>query len=152
IDNMAILPIYLNDSKQASERLHAIVKEGEAISRQTPAGQAPFSKGHGKPKVMHLPEDTAFAFETEQVHFTFPGEERQTLQDITIHIPAGSKTAIVGQSGSGKSALLHLLLNMYTMDQGTICVNGQPTGHSTPESLWETCNVVLQENHFFYGT
>src|SRR5699024_9640259 len=86
------------------------------------------------------------------VDFTFPGEWRKTLSDITITLPAGSKTAIVGPSGSGKSALLHLLLNMYPVDSGTIHVADNSIDMIQNENLWKACNVVLQENHFFYGT
>lgn len=150
IDNMAILPIYLHDSKQAAERLHEVVNEDEATSQQTPAAQ--LSKGSSQRDMVHLPADSAFSFETQHVHFTFPEEARPTLEDVTLHLPAGSKTAIVGPSGSGKSALFHLLLNMYTIDSGTIHAGGQPIDHITQENLWETCKVVLQENHFFYGT
>ncbi|MFP3360824.1 ATP-binding cassette domain-containing protein, partial [Planococcus sp. SIMBA_143] len=53
---------------------------------------------------------------------------------------------------SGKSTLLQLLLNFYSPDQGAVFVNDVSLKDIDQESLWEHANVVLQENHFFYGT
>lgn len=86
------------------------------------------------------------------VQFAFPGDMRKTLDNISLHLPAGSKTAIVGASGSGKSTVMQLLLNIYAVDKGEICFDNIPLTQVEQESIWEKANVVLQSNHFFYGT
>ncbi|WP_368654639.1 thiol reductant ABC exporter subunit CydC [Ornithinibacillus sp. 4-3] len=139
VDTMAIFPVYLNDSKRAARRLFSVVREQEL---DKPKHQ----------KWMELPSKKPFSIKMEHVSFTFPDEWRKSIDDITIHLPAGSRTAIVGPSGSGKSTLLHLLLDIYTVDQGEILIDGQSISLIHQEELWNKANVVLQENHFFYGT
>lgn len=64
--------------------------------------------------------------ELKAVTFSYP--ERPTitvLENMSLHIPAGQVTAIVGHSGSGKSTVVGLLEKWYTADRGTILVDGQ---------------------------
>ena len=59
---------------------------------------------------------------------TYPLGEGRTLtavDHVTLDLPAGSRTALVGASGSGKSTLLHLIGGLDVADSGTIDVNGQ---------------------------
>ena len=63
------------------------------------------------------------SIEWKDVTFAFPNETRNTLKNITLTIPSGTKTAIVGPSGSGKSTLLQLLLKFYPLNQGQIYFN-----------------------------
>ncbi|MGP4070818.1 thiol reductant ABC exporter subunit CydC [Halobacillus sp. B29] len=132
---MAVLPSHLEDSKRASGRLFSI---GDEMIED---------KGR-----LHLEGGESYGFELSGVDFRFPEEERQTLQQVNLKIPAGSKTALVGPSGSGKSTLLQLLLKIHTSDQGEIWLNDHPMEHIDEESIWNRSNVVLQENHFFFGT
>ena len=135
---MAILPTHYEDSRRAAGRLSAIHNE-EKIKRDGP------STGR---RLERVPP----SFSLKDVSFTFHGEEKSALDGVTLDLPAGSKTAIVGPSGSGKSTLLQLLLNFYSPDQGAVFVNDVSLKDIDQESLWEHANVVLQENHFFYGT
>ncbi|WP_226677276.1 thiol reductant ABC exporter subunit CydC [Rossellomorea aquimaris] len=135
---MAILPTHYEDSSRAAGRLTAIHNE-EKIKRDGP------STGR---RLERVPP----SFSLKDVSFTFHGEEKSALDGVTLDLPAGSKTAIVGPSGSGKSTLLQLLLNFYSPDLGAVFVNDVPLKDIDHESLWEHANVVLQENHFFYGT
>ncbi|MBN8192667.1 thiol reductant ABC exporter subunit CydC [Bacillus sp. NTK074B] len=135
---MAVLPTHYEDSRRAADRLSAIHNGGE-IKRDGPSSGI---RLEGEPP----------SFSLKDVSFTFHGEERKTLDGVSLDLPAGSKTAIVGPSGSGKSTLLQLLLNFYSPDLGAIYVNDVSLKDTDQESLWEHANVVLQENHFFYGT
>ncbi|WP_374056268.1 thiol reductant ABC exporter subunit CydC [Rossellomorea sp. FM04394] len=135
---MAIMPIHYEDSRRAAARLSYVISE-ERIERDGPS-------------LCGTLDGDAPSFSMKDVSFSFDGEERKTLEEVSLELPAGSKTAIVGPSGSGKSTLLQLLLNFYSTDQGSIFVNGASIKDIDKESLWEHANVVLQENHFFYGT
>ncbi len=133
---MALFPAHLEESRHAAARLFSIVEgksEEEGSSDQ-------------------LSKEKAYSMEMDGVSFTFPGEKRLTLENIQLNIVAGSKTAIVGPSGSGKSTVLQLLLNVYLADQGDIRLDGSPIDSLAQESIWERTNVILQENHFFFGT
>lgn len=129
---MAILPGFFEDSRHAARRLDDVVEV------TVEPNYHPFA-------LTQAPELRA-----EHVSFTFPGQDRPVLRDVSVTFPAGSKTAIVGASGSGKSTLLQLLLRMYPADG--IRIEGTPGSEIDPEALWRQSNVVLQQNHFFYGT
>ncbi|RLL47071.1 thiol reductant ABC exporter subunit CydC [Oceanobacillus piezotolerans] len=134
---MAAFASHFEDSRQAAERLGAVVSEKS------------FDK-----KIQKIEQnyDKAPSITMENVTFGFPGESRAALKDFSAVFPSGSKTAIVGPSGSGKSTAMQLFLNIYSPDAGSININGQPIEQITNESIWKHTNVVLQENHFFYGT
>ncbi|UTE78943.1 thiol reductant ABC exporter subunit CydC [Rossellomorea sp. KS-H15a] len=135
---MAILPTHYEDSRRAATRLTTITNE-ESIERDGPPMASVF-------------EGDVPAISMKDVSFSFDGEERKTLNGVNLELPAGSKTAVVGPSGSGKSTLLQLLLHFYPTDEGAIFVNDASIEDIDKESLWGYANVVLQENHFFYGT
>src|SRR5690606_36063627 len=134
---MAVFPSYFQDSKVASSRLMSVVREGPADETAV--------------KQQYLTH-AALEVEFKNVTFSFPDENRPTLKNISLQLEPGSKTAIVGPSGSGKSTLLQLILNLYRVDDGEILLNQLPLHSSAEESIWEQTNVVLQSNHFFYGT
>jgi ATP-binding cassette subfamily C protein CydC len=134
---MAAFPIYYDESERSAKRLSEV--------EETEVENTPSSKTI----LEHLQAPT---IELDHVSFTFPHEHRQTIKDVTITLPSGSKTAIVGPSGSGKSTLLQLILHTYPVDKGNIRVGRVPVNEIELESLWAQSNVVLQDNHFFYGS
>jgi ATP-binding cassette subfamily C protein CydC len=139
---MAVFPIHLQDSKYAATRLFSVVQEENDVKIDKSQEQL----------LKQLSKAQAPSIQMDDVSFTFPNEWRKTLDQITLSIPAGSKTAIVGPSGSGKSTLLQLLLKIVPMNDGEIFMNDLPIDQIQQESIWQEANVVLQENHFFYGT
>jgi len=60
----------------------------------------------------------------DHVSFTYPGQDRPALSDVTLHIPAGQRVGLVGESGAGKSTLLDLLLGFYQPAEGRIYYDG----------------------------
>ena len=56
---------------------------------------------------------------TEHLTFTYPGEERPTLGDLSLEIARGSFVAVLGHNGSGKSTLVHLLDRLYDVPEGS---------------------------------
>jgi phospholipid/cholesterol/gamma-HCH transport system ATP-binding protein len=65
----------------------------------------------------------ADAVQVEHVSFSF--DDHVILRDISLKVPRGSMTIILGASGAGKSVLLKLILGLYRPDSGKIIVNGQ---------------------------
>lgn len=131
---MAVFPAHFEENRKAAMRLDEVVEEGrpETGSLELPPG--------------------GIGIEVDGATFTYPGEERAALKDLRLAIKSGTKNAVVGPSGSGKSTLLQLLLNVLPADGGTVRFNGHALGELDPENLWGRMNVVLQENHFFFGT
>jgi ATP-binding cassette subfamily C protein CydD len=86
------------------------------------------------------------------VRFTYPGRDLPALEGLTLTLPAGSSTAVVGRSGSGKSTLVGLLLRFLHPDAGVISANGVPIGN-LPAGAWrEHVALVPQRPHLFYGS
>tara|TARA_R110002020_G_scaffold63170_1_gene168630 strand:- start:29327 stop:31426 length:2100 start_codon:yes stop_codon:yes gene_type:complete len=74
------------------------------------------------------------------------------LDNISIHIPEGQVTAIVGASGSGKTTLIRLLLKFYVPSEGNIRV-GQVGLHDINTRVWrKSCGSVMQEGFIFEDT
>ncbi len=134
---MAAFPSYLEDSRQAAARLSDVTHQDPSV------------KTSDEKEMKELPGQQAPSIVMKNVTFQLFGE---ILKNVSITFPAGSKTAIVGPSGSGKSTLLALLLKIYKNYQGVIRINGIPVDQLDEESLWKNANVILQDNHFFYGT
>ena len=60
----------------------------------------------------------------ERVSFRYPGTEAWALRDVSLHIPAGTVVALVGENGAGKTTLVKLLCRMYEPTKGRILVDG----------------------------
>jgi ATP-binding cassette, subfamily B, bacterial len=73
-----------------------------------------------------VPERLADGINLEHVSFAYPGANRLALQDISLHLPAGTVVAVVGENGAGKSTLVKLLAKMYEPTSGEILIDGQP--------------------------
>lgn len=74
------------------------------------------------------------------------------LQDINLHIPAGTTTAIVGPTGSGKSTLIHVLGRLYDAPEGTVLVDGRPVTAHRLATLRGAIGYVPQETYLFSQT
>ncbi|MER7404545.1 ABC transporter ATP-binding protein [Streptomyces sp. NPDC000070] len=60
----------------------------------------------------------------ENVTYRYPGSRRPALHDISVHLPAGSVVALVGEYGSGKTTLVKLLCKFYRPSSGRVLVDG----------------------------
>ncbi len=67
-----------------------------------------------------------------QVTKTFPGV--RALSEVSLDLYPGKVTALVGENGAGKSTVVKVLTGIYQPDDGSIVVDGQPTGFPTPQS------------------
>lgn len=76
----------------------------------------------------------------------------KVLKKVSFEVPAGSKVALVGESGEGKSTIASLLMRLYEPDSGTITIDGVDVANVTQRSLRENIAVVFQEPAPFSGT
>jgi len=86
-------------------------------------------------------------------HVSFSYEaKRQILFDVDFSIPAGTTTAVVGHSGSGKSTMSRLLFRFYDVNDGAITIDGQDLRGVTQESLRAAIGIVPQDTVLFNDT
>ncbi|WP_052446720.1 ABC transporter ATP-binding protein [Candidatus Soleaferrea massiliensis] len=78
--------------------------------------------------------------------------ERPLIIDFNLDVAKGSKVAIVGHTGSGKTTLVNLLMRFYDVDEGTIEVDGVDIYHLTRDNLRRCFGMVLQETWLFKGS
>lgn len=69
--------------------------------------------------------DEEIEIDFKDVHFTYPGSDREILKGINLKIRQGEKIAVIGENGSGKSTFVSLLNGLYSPSGGQILVNGQ---------------------------
>jgi ABC-type multidrug transport system fused ATPase/permease subunit len=81
----------------------------------------------------------------EDVWFIYPGAETPAVQDISLHIPPGSKLALVGENGSGKTTLIKLLTRLYSPTRGRITLDGRDLAEWNPNVLRERIGVIFQD-------
>ena len=80
----------------------------------------------------------------DKLSFTYPGKSKPVLKNINIEIRHGSKTAIVGYNGVGKSTLVKLLLRFYDPDNGSIKMNNIDYKEINVDSLRDKFGVLFQ--------
>jgi len=88
----------------------------------------------------------------EHVGFTYPLRTTPALQDISFTVPAGTSTAVVGATGSGKSTLVRLLLKFYDIEAGEILFAGRPLNEWDRKDLRRQIGVIHQEIYLFQGS
>lgn len=137
---MAVFPIYMEESKSATNRLYDVVEDPD-MQQKVDTDEASIEISDDPPHIS-----------LQQVKFSYLGDLRPTIPNLSLDIPAGSKTAIIGASGSGKSTLLQLLLKLQQVQEGEIYWNNQNIASIDATSIWKQAKVVLQENFLFYGT
>ena len=74
------------------------------------------------------------------------------LHDVDLHVKPGEFIGLVGKSGVGKSTLINLVMRMYDVDEGSICIDGVDVRNISQESLRRQMGVVLQETFLFTGS
>jgi ATP-binding cassette subfamily B protein len=75
-----------------------------------------------------------------------------TLQDVSFTVPPGTKTALVGETGSGKTTCAYLVARLYDATDGSVSIDGADVRDLTFESLAATVGVVSQETYLFHAT
>lgn len=84
--------------------------------------------------------------------FTYPGQNRPALENISLKIPAGVTLAVIGRTGSGKSTLASLLLHMYQLPEGMLFFDRQDINDIPLKSLRASIAYVPQDNFLFSDT
>ncbi|WP_036573766.1 ABC transporter ATP-binding protein [Olsenella uli] len=97
------------------------------------------------------PRRTQGRLDLEHVSFSYT-PDHELLRDISLHVPAGGRFALVGPTGCGKTTLINLLLRFYDVDSGDILLDGVDIRELTRDSLRSAFGMVLQDSWLFEGS
>jgi len=88
----------------------------------------------------------------EDVWFRYAPDSPWTLEEISAEIPAGTRTALVGETGSGKTTLAYLVARLYEPERGSVTIDGVDIRDMTLQSLAATVGLVSQETYLFHAS
>lgn len=89
--------------------------------------------------------------EFKNVTFSYDGKQ-DVLKDISFTVNPGETVALVGQTGSGKSSIINLLMRFYEFEEGDILIDGRSIRDYPMAELRKKIGLVLQDSFMFYGT
>jgi len=135
VQGLANAFIQYENSTEAANHLFSLSEEERSTSGLSQKNEKiPINK----------PANIAF----QEVSFSY-NVENITLENISFTIPQGSKTAIIGPTGSGKSTLINLLLGLWYPDSGEILVNQTNLRNVDLEQFRSKLGVVAQDSYIF---
>lgn len=103
-------------------------------------------------------EETTFPQQEAGISITFEKvwfaylQEDWVLKDVSFHLKAGEKLALVGSTGSGKTTIINLITRFYDIQKGRILVNGKDIREYDRDALRSLCGIVLQDVFLFSGS
>lgn len=85
------------------------------------------------------------------VNFSYT-QDHPLIKDFNLNVKPGSRIAIVGRTGAGKTTIVNLLMRFYDVNSGSISINGTDIKNITRDSLRRNFGMVLQDTWLFAGT
>lgn len=104
------------------------------------------------PDYERAPNQSRGLLEFNDVTFSFPGAEQPAISHISFIARPGETTAIIGGTGSGKTALVSLIPRFYDVDSGKVLVDGVDVREISQENLRAKIGFVPQKSVLFTGT
>ncbi|MEL6194302.1 MAG: ABC transporter ATP-binding protein [Bacteroidota bacterium] len=92
-----------------------------------------------------LPNPIRDGFIFENVSFKYPSKEEYAIKDVSFHLHAGEKLALVGENGAGKTTLVKLIARLYDPSEGRILLDGQDLKNYSLEELRKAISVIFQD-------
>jgi ATP-binding cassette, subfamily B, bacterial len=91
-------------------------------------------------------------FEAVSFRYGANGDDTWTLRDVDLVVPAGTRTAVVGETGAGKTTLGYLVARLYEPQEGRVTIDGVDVRDASLASLAATVGVVSQETYLFHAS
>lgn len=151
--NLAMLALFTLASFEA---VAPLPQAFQLLGRTLAAARRLFAIVDTEPAVVEptgpSPQPTHFDIAFKQVTFSYPDAARPAITDINLHVPAGTRAAVIGATGSGKSTLFNLLLKFWAADAGQIQIGGADIAEFRGDDLRHHIAVVSQHTHLFDAT
>jgi ATP-binding cassette subfamily B multidrug efflux pump len=90
--------------------------------------------------------------EFRNVGLQYPGAAAPVVEAVSFRVTAGTTTAIVGSTGSGKTTLVSLIARLFDVSSGSVLVDGVDVRQLDPDLLWSRLGLIPQKPYLFSGT
>ena len=139
------------DTQVNIERMTTLLDEPITI-QDTPEVEEVYGDAFQPKRENYPPMEGDILF--DHVWFRYPDapEDDWVLQDINLHVPAGSTVAIVGETGAGKSTMVNLACRFFEPTRGRILIDGVDYRERSQHWLHSNLGYVQQDPHLFSGT
>lgn len=87
------------------------------------------------------------SIELQNVSYTYPESEKETLKDVNLKIEAGERLAVVGLNGAGKTTLIKLICGLFHPTKGRILINGVDIQKFDRDEYFDLFSVIFQDIH-----
>ncbi|MEK7692192.1 MAG: ABC transporter ATP-binding protein, partial [Bdellovibrionota bacterium] len=153
----------LEDALTSAERLDEYLRKPIEAGQKLPA-TAEFDVGQPRypPKQMQAIALTAAdqalcakrsaSVEVVDVSFRYRENLPWVLKNVSFDVPAGSKLGVIGKTGSGKSSLIQVLFRLYSLDRGTVRINGVSAEQADLNRYRRAIALISQDPTLFQGT
>ena len=137
---LSMIFVFVPRASASATRVNAVLDQPISIHNAPEKDQAKIS--------INQPASLEF----KNVDFRFHGAERLALHDLNFKVTAGQTLAIIGGTGSGKSALVNLIPRLFDIESGEIKVDGVPVKKLSQHNLHEVISITQQQAVLFSGT
>jgi len=131
------------------------LEERECMDRVNKLRYAPILPGceeDGIPSLRSRTGPSRFDITFRNVSFSYDGDEKYALQDISFHVPQGTVCALVGPSGAGKSTIARLIPRFWDVEKGEILIGEYNIKDMPLEKLLSYISIVFQDVFLFNDT
>ena len=139
LNQLAQAATFLQSTAASSERVFECVDEEEMSEESEIVKKLNKNKVKGE-------------IEFKKVEFTYDGNDKPTIKNFSAKAKPGSKIAIVGPTGAGKTTMVNLLMKFYDINKGDILIDGVSIKELSRENIHELFTMVLQDTWLFEGT
>ena len=137
----------LNEIRRLPDENTAAISQGVGVTPNQPS--APIDSTFEA--LLDMPPEKGDIL-IEDVSFKYSNLGEEVLSNVSLRLPQGKVTAIVGTSGSGKTTLVKLLLGFYNPTSGKISVGHTPLDLIQPAAWRKKCGAVMQDGYIFGDT
>lgn len=150
------LVVFAGVLQQLSAQVNAVAAIADNLQQTFTGAQRVFEIIDTDPEITDVPKARAMDRAQgricfERVSFAFK-ENNTVLHDIALDVQAGERIAIVGPTGSGKSALIHLIPRFYDPDAGRVMLDGHDLREWKLADVRKQVGLVFQESFLFSAT
>lgn len=154
---LATLGMFVVAANRVNGAISATISHYSAAINQFPNLMAAHQLVTGiesAPAIVDTAESLRFdsAIEFRNVGFTYAGRENRVLEDVSFRISKNRTTAMLGESGGGKSTLLNLVLRLYEPSSGAILIDGKRIETIGFDRYWKLFGLVSQDSFLINGS